>query len=695
MAISSLNSAISGLKAARLALDVASTNIANASTAGYTRKILPQEAIVSANGEALGVRVQQVIRNVDTNLLRDVFNSNSVQSGLSVQQSFLDRIQVFQGPSEAEVSISAEVSKLSEAFISAANSPEDPFALNNVLNQAFSLTRKINDFSELIVNSRNDVQSEMTSSIASINSQLEVIAQLNRDISQQIVIGGSPANLQDKRDQAVLALSEEIDIRFFPRENGKITVMTASGITLVDDSARQIDFTAQRLLPTSYYPGNGANAVQISITPPIDITADGLGGRLGALIELRDDTYPKYMAQVDELAQKLSSRFESQGLNLFVDGSGNVPANVPPPGAITYVGFSADIRVNPNIVDDPSLLRSGTTGNVVLAGSNEVLNKIVEFAFGPNAYKEANGAVDISAGTIFAATGLSTFTQTIGTIDITQLNPLDTDPSITPPAQFTLDDGTGPLVITINAGDTATDLVNNINAIVGAGSARLNTLGQLVLESSNGNITLGDVSIGAAGMTSLGFNFGVTASQDPEFTIQVGNENPITISISSTDTQANLLATLNAVPNITATLNGAGGLQITPNNGGDLSLVDGRGGPIQAMGITVTDVPHETFRQNNLGPDGNVSSDLVSITSLEEFSRAIVTLQSEEVRDTERLLENESVFFNTLSQRAQNENGVNIDEEVAKLIEIQTAYTASARMLSVSEEMLDTLFNSI
>ncbi|MCK5556638.1 MAG: hypothetical protein KAI76_10400, partial [Alphaproteobacteria bacterium] len=39
-----LDAALSGLRIAQQALDVTSTNISNASTPGYTRKILPQES---------------------------------------------------------------------------------------------------------------------------------------------------------------------------------------------------------------------------------------------------------------------------------------------------------------------------------------------------------------------------------------------------------------------------------------------------------------------------------------------------------------------------------------------------------------------------------------------------------------------------------------------------------------------------
>lgn len=47
--------------------------------------------------------------------------------------------------------------------------------------------------------------------------------------------------------------------------------------------------------------------------------------------------------------------------------------------------------------------------------------------------------------------------------------------------------------------------------------------------------------------------------------------------------------------------------------------------------------------------------------------------------------------FETLDQRMQSEYGVNVDEEMARLMELQNAYAANARVVSIVRELLDTL----
>ena len=48
-----------------------------------------------------------------------------------------------------------------------------------------------------------------------------------------------------------------------------------------------------------------------------------------------------------------------------------------------------------------------------------------------------------------------------------------------------------------------------------------------------------------------------------------------------------------------------------------------------------------------------------------------------------------------LELRRQEISGVNLDEEVTSLIQIQKAFDASARIITVTDRMLDTLINIV
>lgn len=690
----SLDAALSGLKAAQRQLDTISSNVANASTAGYTRKILPTETLI-VGGTGMGVQLDAIVRSVDRTLLRDLMQQVSVSGGATVTASFLSRVQDFHGPSDAEASIAARIGHLADAFALLSGAPDSVTELNNTLTAAQQVAKTFNKFAELIAQMRRETEDKIEVSVTAVNEQLDKILDLNNRIEALKSAGSSTADLEDQRDIAVRTISQHMQISTFLDSRNRLSVMTKQGQALVDTTVHRLYFTPSNLTPASYYPGGGANGLHIGAPNGLEVTQGEIGGEMGALFDLRDGTLPTYLAQMDEMAQKLASRFETQGLRLFTDADGNVPANVAPPGLVGYVGFSGEIQVNARIVADPTLLRSGTYGAVVAAGSNEVIRRVSEFAFGPYEYQQATGTADISAGTLFTSLGLTQVNRINGVTGITDYNPdLDAAPNITAPASFTIDVGGGPVAVTINPGDTATDLVLNINAAVGSAVASLSGGGQLVITATD-DITFADVSLGAAGIADLGLAFTTYPASDPAFTVQVGSQNTVTVTISAADTATDLLNTLNAIPNLSASLGTGGELILTPIEGGDITLLDAVGTPLAAMGVTVAGVPHFAFRQNNLGPGADLSTGLLANATIEDFARAALTRQAQDAAAAQDTALKEDQFLATLDKRMADESGVDLDEELAELVRVQSAYAAAARMITATERMLDELLNAV
>lgn len=694
MSTVSLNAALSGLKAAQNALNTVSTNIANASTPGYTRKILPQETVL-IGGMGVGVKTGGLVRNVDTTLLKDIFKQTSVSQSALVKQTYLDRIVDFHGASEAEKSISAKIGGLESAFANLSASPNDSLLLSQVVNATQSVVNSFNDFSELVNDLRTQAEGEISSYVDEVNIQLDKIAKLNIQISNLSSSGQSTADLEDQRDIAVRTVSEYMQVSTYVNQNNVMVVSTKQGQLLADTSAQKLVFNQNvNMTATDYYPNGGLNGLRINTGGGIEVNSTAIGGKIGALFDLRDNTLPTYQAQVDELAQKMAERMDSLGLRLFTDGSGNVPASTAPPTPVTYTGFAADIQVNRNIVNDPTLIRSGTNGGASTTGSNDVIDRISKYGFGNYIRQDAAGTVDISAGTIFTAAGMAQTNTLIGNVNLNNYTPdLSAAPNITPPTGFTLTVGGVPSNITINPGDTPADLVNSINAAF-PGIAALNSLGQLSLNTTS-DITIADNGIGAAGIADLGLSFNTFPASDPSFTVQVGSQSPVTITISATDTQTELLAALNAVPGLTATLGVGGVLQLTPDEGGSLTLTNTSGTPVNDLGLSLSNVAPTAFRQNNLGPAGTLSTGLPASTSISAFATRLVSAHASDYNGAESLAEQEEAYLATLDARSATISGVDIDQEIAELIRLQTAYTAAARMITATEEMFNQLLNSV
>jgi flagellar hook-associated protein 1 FlgK len=77
--------------------------------------------------------------------------------------------------------------------------------------------------------------------------------------------------------------------------------------------------------------------------------------------------------------------------------------------------------------------------------------------------------------------------------------------------------------------------------------------------------------------------------------------------------------------------------------------------------------------------------------SLPSFLRQTLSMQGEAAANATSLSQGQDVVVNALKQRMEDKSGVNVDQEMANLISLQTAYGANARVMSVVKDMLDTL----
>jgi flagellar hook-associated protein 1 FlgK len=77
--------------------------------------------------------------------------------------------------------------------------------------------------------------------------------------------------------------------------------------------------------------------------------------------------------------------------------------------------------------------------------------------------------------------------------------------------------------------------------------------------------------------------------------------------------------------------------------------------------------------------------------SLQSYLRQMISQQGEAAATAESLRQGQDVVVNSLQQRYADQSNVNIDEEMANLLKLQTAYGANARVLSVVRDMIDQL----
>ncbi len=199
--------------------------------------------------------------------------------------------------------------------------------------------------------------------------------------------------------------------------------------------------------------------------------------------------------------------------------------------------------------------------------------------------------------------------------------------------------------------------------------------------------------------------------------------------VASDDSLIDVAGKLNAVGNLTATVVG-GTLQIDAASGFTFGFSNDTSGFLTAIGINTLFTGKDagdvgvngilesdpSFLAAALSPDpansgdnaniaalGNLPFALVDITygssttrmSLPDFLRTAVSDVGVTVQRLSREVDSQQLFERRLDARRQEISGVNINEEVAALIKFQRGFEASARLISIIDEMLQTLLNII
>lgn len=376
----SLNAALSiadsGLAAINVQLGLASHNVANASTPGYATENAGTQSI-SAGGVGMGVRTAPASRDVDQALQGALLRQNATTAGLGTTSAAMSAIDAVQGTPGQGQDLASLLGNVEDAFSTLLNDPSNAVQQTAVVSAASTLAGGINALSNAYTAQRQNAQDAIVAEVGTVNAALSTIGSLSDQIIAAKAQGQSTADLENQRDGAIASLSQVLGVNVLQQANGDVLLMTASGVTLpIHGPANPLSTSGVTVSPSTSYPGGGIPAIMLG---GADVTAGLQGGQLGANVTLRDTTLPTYQAELDEFSQNLASGFVAQGLPLFTDAAGTVPAGGGAPVQSGYVGFAAQIQVNPAIAANPSAVRDGLPSvNVAsLAGFPDVIEAVL------------------------------------------------------------------------------------------------------------------------------------------------------------------------------------------------------------------------------------------------------------------------------------------------------------------------------
>lgn len=337
-------------------------NISNVNTEGYSRQRVNfetgspfpvpsrvQPKIAGQIGTGVNIGVVDRIRN---KFLDMQFRTENSRLGYwETRQEALSRMEELMNE-PSDTGLSKTMDKFWQALQDLADHPENDGARSVVAERGLAMAETFNHLSKSLESIQSDLKEQIDQSETDVNSLLEKINELNRQIGKIEPHGMLANDLYDERDRLIDQLSEFVNVKVHRTESSSSALANADGlvsIELVDASGKSIGTDGTYLIDMS----NGIDdAVQeISISPGKNedgpITGFTIGGEnvdidtflsapgsIGALVEAYGYSedgdpdgavigdYPEMLAELNKMAQQFANAFNDQHIS-GVDANGN------------------------------------------------------------------------------------------------------------------------------------------------------------------------------------------------------------------------------------------------------------------------------------------------------------------------------------------------------------------------------------
>jgi flagellar hook-associated protein 1 FlgK len=317
MASDMLQIAASGVRAARAALEVTSSNIANAETEGYVRRSIRLNEVALSVGfgrigdiSLSGVWIDGVTRNAElfrqTEVRRtgaDAARAGAELAGLENVETALEQAGIY----PAMVAFEASLLRL-------ASDPVDPSLRAAVLESARALSDTFNIAAQGIDSSGQALRFEAGDGVAQVNLLAGELGRINLRLVRTEPGSSDQAVLLDQRDSLLEQISSHagISTSFGPEQSVEVRLGGSGGPLLVSGG------TVGTLAMTTAADGTVSFTLDGNSAT---IASGSLAGKAQALVAVRDNR-----AGLDAIADALIAAANgAQGSGVAFDGSAGQP----------------------------------------------------------------------------------------------------------------------------------------------------------------------------------------------------------------------------------------------------------------------------------------------------------------------------------------------------------------------------------
>ena len=647
---------ISGLNAAQTAFDVIGNNIANAATEGYHRQRLNlTPAYLSQVDNILlggGVDIAGITRMIDSFLQKEIYRQQSLSEQVSQELGTLRTVE----SSFGELTEGSGLSKVLDDFFNALQDlsahPSETIWQNQAVSAAQTMAVKFNTLGQFLTTLDHQISLEAENVIDQINTLTGEIAELNHNIARQEINGGQANNLRDQRDQCISELSKLTSVETQARDNGIVDV-SVSGIPVVaNTSAFEMEVGIAE-----------NNELGVTIAGESNYHTDFQGGRLGALVSLKNDLITGIHHDLDNLANAIIqqiNQYHAQGV-----GS---------QGSFTELtGFS---MASENLADfDPPI----TDGSIYIRVTNTSTGEVTrtEAPIVASTDSLTSIAADITAITGLSASVYDSKLHIQADTDYT----FDFLPCVLPnPTNSDFSGASSPPAISVSGIYTGTKNQTFTFTVSGTGSVGNGSLQITVTDGDGNTVTTLNAGSGYAAEDRLDIGNGIKIALD---TGDLADGNTFEVdAFVNTDTSGVLATT-----GINSFFSGNNAMNMTVCS--DIS--DDPGRIATALGQDKTD-NNNALRMVDLR--NQAIADLDDLTPGEYYRRLITDIgQQVSFRQTQK--ENTDVLLLNLTNQQSEISGVNINDEAAKMLLFEQMFKAMAKYMSTIQSSLATVMEII
>lgn len=304
------------------AITTAGHNISNANTEGYSRQRVQLKEFDPLYRPDLerperpgmigqGIDVQSVERVRDEMLDNRITESQHSESYWETRSNYYTMIeQIYNEPDD--VSIRSNMDKFWQSWQELSVHPESQAARQAVVSRGDSLVDSITSKWENLMGVGNLLNSDIEATVRQVNDFANQIAAINGEIVRSRAMEDNPNDLLDRRDLLIDKLSKLANITTDRRDSDEFMVHLDGNILVQGNIAR--NFSLETVLDN-----NGYDKLVWSDTGDDAYVS---GGKLGALIELRDSDIRSEIQSLNTMTMNFADLVNDVHRNAY--GANNV-----------------------------------------------------------------------------------------------------------------------------------------------------------------------------------------------------------------------------------------------------------------------------------------------------------------------------------------------------------------------------------